>query len=62
MASTGRCVMSSPSRAIRPAEARTSPEIVRSRVVLPAPLAPSTAVIRPLSAVKPTPRSAVTGP
>ena len=39
--------MSSPSSATLPALGRTSPEIVRSSEVLPAPLAPSTAVTVP---------------
>ena len=41
---------------------RCRPEMVRSRVVLPAPLAPRTAVMRPCSAVRVTPRRAVIGP
>ena len=48
--------------AIRPSRGRTSPLIVRSSVVLPAPLAPSTAVIVPGRAVTETPSSTVTPP
>ena len=47
MSSTGIRVMVSPSRWTLPEVGRTSPEIVRSSVVLPAPLAPSTAVTVP---------------
>ena len=46
-----------PSSVIRPERGRIRPEMVRSRVVLPAPLAPSTAVIVPASAPSETPSS-----
>ena len=49
-------------RATRPFRARTSPLIVASRVVLPAPFAPSTAVIVPGRAVMDTSWSATTPP
>src|SRR4051794_1162250 len=62
MASTGARVMSSPSSRTCPRSQRTSPLIVRSSVVFPAPLAPRTAVIRPVSALSETPSSARTGP
>ena len=47
-----------PVERMRPARARTRPEIVRSSVVLPAPLAPSTAVMLPSATSKETPSSA----
>ncbi len=43
----GIVVMSRPSNSIRPALGRSSPWIVRSVVVLPAPLAPSRVTISP---------------
>src|SRR6478609_3652845 len=55
-------VSSRPSYVALPLCARTSPVMVRSRVVLPAPLAPSTAVTSPLGAVKLTSCRARTGP
>src|SRR4051812_42396314 len=45
-----------------PARARTTPEIAWSSDVLPAPLAPSTAVMLPSSTASDTPATAVTGP
>src|SRR4051812_1564065 len=62
IASTGARVMSSPSSRTCPRSQRTSPLIERSSVVFPAPLAPRTAVIRPVSARSETPSSARTGP
>jgi hypothetical protein len=62
IASTAARVMSSPSRRTVPETGRTRPLIVRSSVVLPAPFAPRTAVIRPASALSETPSSARTGP
>src|SRR5258708_34959698 len=51
-----------PPTRILPCRGRTNPLIVRSRVVLPAPLAPSTAVIVPALAEIDTPSSTVTPP
>lgn len=48
LASTESLVMSCPSRTTRPEVEGTNPEIVLSRVVFPVPLAPRTAVMRPL--------------
>ena len=62
MLSTAAEVTSSQPSRMRPSEQRTSPLIVRSSVVFPAPLAPRTAVIRPASAVSDTRSSARTGP
>ena len=62
MDSTVRPTMASPSKRTDPPRGFTSPEIVRSSVVLPAPLAPRTAVIAPGSASKETERSACTAP
>src|SRR5205823_5625433 len=45
-----------------PCRARTRPLSVRSNVVLPAPFAPSTAVIEPGSTCRSMPSSARTGP
>ncbi len=50
------------SRKTSPVLGVTRPEIVRSNVVLPAPFAPSTAVISPVGASKETSRSARTAP
>src|ERR1700716_1968829 len=58
--STGRPVMSRPSSRTRPDHGRTSPLTARSRVVLPAPFAPSTAVMLPSSARNETPFNART--
>ncbi len=60
--SVGSAVMSSPKAVIVPALARTSPLIVRSSVVLPAPLAPRMAVMLPSSTVSVTSDSARTSP
>src|SRR5438128_10041744 len=54
--------MSRPSRRTDPLRGRTSPEMVRTRVVLPAPLAPRTVVIDESATVRDTPCSAITGP
>src|SRR5262249_12267940 len=62
ISSGGRRVRSVPSSATRPFRARTSPLMVASRVVLPAPFAPSTAVIVPGRAVIDTSWSAITPP
>ncbi len=62
IASAGTRDRSVPSSRTVPRSARTSPETVRSSVVFPAPLAPSTAVTFPRGAVKDTPSSARTGP
>jgi hypothetical protein len=62
MASTGALVMSSPSSTMRPDAGRIRPETLRSREVLPAPLAPSTAVILPAGTEMLTASSALTGP
>src|SRR6478752_2350040 len=55
-------VSSRPSYVALPDCARTSPVMVRSSVVLPAPLAPSTAVTSPRGAVKETSLRARTAP
>jgi len=60
--STGARVISVPSSSTWPRAGRMSPLTVRSSVVFPAPLAPSTAVILPLSARSETPSRARTGP
>ena len=62
MSSTGVWVMSSPASVTRPELDRSSPEIVRSSDVLPAPFAPSTAVTFPSSTRSETPSTARTGP
>src|SRR5262249_43996011 len=62
ISSGGRRVRSVPSSATRPFRARTRPLMVDSRVVLPAPFAPSTAVIVPGRAVIDTSWSAITPP
>src|SRR4051794_37526633 len=62
ISSAGVRVSSWPSYVALPDWARTSPVIVRSSVVLPAPLAPSTAVTSPRGAVKVTSRRARTAP
>src|SRR5262245_48234924 len=51
-----------PSKRMRPARGRTSPDSVRRRDVLPAPLAPSTAVMLPAATSNETPRRARMGP
>ena len=55
-------VMSRPSKRTRPERARTSPETVRRSEVLPAPFAPSTAMMLPCGTVRETPSTARTGP
>src|SRR5215472_16189240 len=62
MSSGLRPARSAPSSRIRPLRGRTRPLITRNSVVLPAPLAPSTAVIEPASAVIVTLSSARTSP
>ena len=62
MSSTATPSRSSPSRRTWPALGRSSPEIVRSSEVLPAPFAPSTAVMLPPRTVSETPSTARTGP
>src|ERR1700678_3656179 len=57
-----RPVRSVLSSLIRPWLSLSDPSIARRRVVLPAPLAPSTAVIVPAGAVTDTSRSTVTAP
>jgi hypothetical protein len=54
--------MSSPASDTVPVRGRTRPLIVRSRLDLPAPFAPSTAVMPPAGTLRPTPASAVTAP
>src|SRR3954454_4955522 len=54
--------MSRPSKLTVPDRARISPEIVRSNEVLPAPLAPSTAVTLPCATSSDTSSTARTGP
>ena len=54
--------MSSPASFTLPELGRTSPVIVRSSEVLPAPLAPSTAVTEPSGTSSDTPSTARTGP
>ena len=61
-ASGPRPARSVPSSRIRPPRGRTRPLTVRSRVVLPAPLAPSTAVMVAGRALIVTLFSAVTSP
>lgn len=51
-----------PSNAMLPSRAGVRPEMVRSAVVLPAPLAPSRATTAPSGTVNDTPFSAFTGP
>ena len=51
-----------PAKVIEPCRGRSVPEIARSRVVLPAPLLPSTAVTVPSGTSSETPRSACTAP
>jgi len=58
IASAGACVMSRPSYTTRPRAGRTSPEIARSAVDLPLPLAPRRVTISPGSTVSDTPSSA----
>jgi hypothetical protein len=53
---------SSPSKRTEPERDLTRPLMVRSSVVLPAPLAPSTAVMAPGWAENDTERSALTAP
>ena len=62
ISSTGARAMSRPSSRMEPARARTTPDSVRSSDVLPAPLAPSTAVMLPAGTVNDTPSSARTAP
>src|SRR5579875_426010 len=62
ISSTPAAVISRPSSATRPARGRLSPEIARRRVVLPAPLAPRTAVTDPAAACRLTPSSARIAP
>ena len=54
--------MSSPANTTRPLRAATRPVIVRSSDVLPAPLAPSTAVTEPSETSSDTPSTARTAP
>src|SRR5262249_25195527 len=54
--------ISRPSKRMRPAAARTSPEMVRSVVVFPAPLAPSRHTNSPAPTVSVTPWSAAIRP
>ena len=58
MASGAARVMSRPSKTTRPALGRTSPEIARSVVLLPLPLAPSSVTISPAATVSDTPSRA----
>ena len=58
----GVWAMSRPSKTIRPVAALTSPEMVRSVVVFPAPLDPIRATISPLSTERLIPRRACTRP
>ena len=62
MFSTLRPNMPSPSKRTDPPRGFTSPEMVRNSVVLPAPLAPRTAVMAPGAASKETERRACTAP
>src|SRR5215510_10086873 len=55
-------VMSSPSKAIRPALGTSTPEIAFNGVVLPAPLAPMRVTSSPLRTSKDSPRTAATLP
>ena len=54
--------MDSPSKEIEPAVGDSNPEMVRSVVVLPAPLAPTSATISPALTRSETERSAWIGP
>ncbi len=62
MSAGRRRTMLAPSSRTCPARGRSRPEIVRSSVVLPAPLAPSTAVMVPLAASIETPSSTGAAP
>src|SRR5579884_170178 len=62
MSSTPIEVMSSSSKVTVPPVGRTSPLIVRSSEVLPAPFAPRTAVTEPAGTCSETPSTARTGP
>ena len=48
----GSCVMSAPSKTMRPARGGVSPRIERTSVVLPEPFEPSRQVIRPASTLE----------
>ena len=58
MASGAARVMSRPSSTMRPAPARTRPEIARSVLDLPLPLAPSSDTISPVRTTSDTPSRA----
>src|SRR5450759_1515787 len=62
MASGARPVRSVPATRTPPRRGFTRPEMVRTSVVLPAPLAPSTVVIMPSATVSETPSNATTPP
>ena len=62
MSWAGSRVMSRPSNVTRPEREGITPEMVRSSVVLPAPLAPIRVTISPASAHSVTPFSAWTAP
>jgi len=62
MRSAGSAVMSSPAKRMRPAAARTSPEMVRRSVVLPAPFEPTMQVISPAGTAKLMSHSTRTSP
>ena len=51
-----------PSNSIEPLSGSSTPEMVLRIVVLPAPLAPSTAMILPRGTARLTPRIAMIGP
>ena len=55
MVGVSSAAMLSPANAMRPCEARHSPMMVRSVVVLPAPLRPSSTVMPPSGTAKLTP-------
>ncbi len=58
MRCAGKPVTSFPSKNTLPTVGATNPEIVRASVLLPAPLAPSTATTEPGCTVSETPKSA----
>jgi hypothetical protein len=62
MASAGAPVMSRPKNATEPRAMRRAPAAAITVVVLPAPLAPRSAVTPPAATVRSTPRTARIGP
>jgi hypothetical protein len=62
MSSAFAAVMSSSQKRTRPERGRTIPDTARSSELLPAPFAPSTAVMLPAGTLSDTPSTAHTGP